>query len=357
MSIQQIIIKGIKEQLFLNSYLVLPGFGGFVLKSNAAHFSGALILPPSKTVSFNAQLKQNDGLLAIWLQAKLNCTNAEALSHLHEFAGFCTGVLNTRRRLSLDTIGFFYLDFENNVCFEPQQDANFLTGSFGLAPVAVKELEPEVVEIKKEPAFADRTLHVEKAADLPKARRSYSRLLVPAALMIVFLSSLLLFVSHTKINGPLKASLFSDNNKSTYTPLIYPQLQMVSGAHQNEAYVADANGVATLSFENDKTIAVKVLNNVVKPEVLKDYKPVYNTTIKNNPGKFEIVLGCFTVLDNAHKMVTKLSKQNIQAFVSGKNAKGMYVVANGSFDNKDIAINKLAEIKGVYPNAWLKQPE
>src|SRR4051812_36740741 len=113
MNVQQTIIKGIQEQLFYNDYLVLPDFGGFVLKKKASHYSptGGSIIPPSKTVSFNVQLKQNDGILVLWLQNKLACTSSEALSHLVEFSHYCSGILNTKRRLTLDGIGFFYLDF------------------------------------------------------------------------------------------------------------------------------------------------------------------------------------------------------------------------------------------------------
>src|SRR6478609_428978 len=158
-----------KEQLFSNNYLVLPGFGGFVLKSRASHFSasGGSLLPPSKTVSFNSQLKQNDGIMALWLQNKLNCTAKEALAHLAEFAEFCTGVLSAKRRLTLEGLGFFFIDFENNICFEPQQDANFLGESFGLAPISLKPLIAEAPEkfkesSIKEPVFVDRRIEREE---------------------------------------------------------------------------------------------------------------------------------------------------------------------------------------------------
>jgi CCDC81-like HU domain protein/sporulation related protein len=357
MNIQQLIIKGIKEQLFLNNYLVLPNFGGFVLRFNPSHFSGAgtFILPPSKTVSFNSQLKQNDGLLAMWLQAKLNCTAAEALTHLHEFAEYCSGILTTRRRLSLDTIGFFYLDFENNICFEPQQDGNFLTKSFGLAPVSIKELEPEIRETKKETVFVDRTVNTESIAQVQKQKRNYSRALVPAVLMIVFLSGLLMFVSTTKFNGPLQASVFSSNGKSTYMPLNYPELVLAQAPKDNDTYVADANGIATITLENNKTLAVKALNNIVNTNATTPSRS--NAKAVRSSGKFEIVLGCFTVLENANRMLDKLSKENIGAFVSKKNNKGMYVVVNDSFATKDSAITGLAEIKRAYPKAWIKQPD
>jgi hypothetical protein len=60
MNVQNHIIKGIKELLYSNNYLVIPNFGGFVLKQSSSHFSNStgILNPPSKIVSFNKQLKQ-----------------------------------------------------------------------------------------------------------------------------------------------------------------------------------------------------------------------------------------------------------------------------------------------------------
>ena len=167
MNIHQHIIEGIKEQLFLNDYLVLPNFGGFVLKSKPTSYglSSQMLMPPTKTVGFNIQLKQNDGILNNWLQEKLKCSKQEATQHLLDFANFCNSVLQSKRRLSLSGIGFFYLDFENNIGFEPSQDVNFNTQSFGLSAIQLKPIEEEQhIEKVTQPAFKtqDRLIHQEK---------------------------------------------------------------------------------------------------------------------------------------------------------------------------------------------------
>lgn len=358
MNVQQTIIKGIKEQLFFNNYLVLPGFGGFVLKSRPAHFSasGGLLLPPSKTVSFNAQLKQNDGILAIWLQNKVSCSADEALGHLQDFSGFCTGILNAKRRLSLEGIGFFYLDFENNICFEPQQDSNFLSSSFGLAPVSIKELEPEIAGIKTGSVFIDRRPHIQEAPEKPVKLRNYKKLINPAMFGIILICLLALLVSNSTIKGELRSSVFGENLKGVYTPLSYPELVIAATALKNDTYVADANGIATIDLESEKTLAVKVTGSFLHTGSPISFKPERTTTARRI-AKFEIVLGCFTLSSNAKRMVRKLSGQNIRAAISGKNAKGMYVVSNGNFDTKEEALRKLQDLKNNFPHAWIKQGE
>jgi hypothetical protein len=350
MNVQQTIIRGIKEQLFFNDYLVLPGFGGFVLKSRTSHYSvsGGLIAPPSKTVSFNAQLKQNDGILSTWLQNDLKCTANESITHLNDFSEYCSGLLKAKRRFTLEGIGFFYLDFENNVCFEPQQDSNFLTSSFGLSSVSIKELSVNTEEPKKETIFIDRTLRVAEEETAPvkiHTKRRYSRMVTPLLIAILFVSLLGLLVNSLPINGDLRASVFGGNSVGAYQKVDYPELKIENSVAKIPAYVVDANGIAAINLDHTKTLAV----NAVKQN--------FGTSLNSNSGDYEIVLGCFTVLDNAKRMVRKLNLKKVKAFVSGKNNKEMYVVSNGSFSTKEEASLRLSEIKDKFPHAWIKKGE
>ncbi|MDG2500420.1 MAG: SPOR domain-containing protein, partial [Flavobacteriaceae bacterium] len=57
------IFKDIVELLHNNDCVILPSFGAFVLKKRSAKVEGNEFIPPAKNVSFNAMLKENDGLL------------------------------------------------------------------------------------------------------------------------------------------------------------------------------------------------------------------------------------------------------------------------------------------------------
>jgi hypothetical protein len=359
MNVQQTILAGIKEQLYLNDYLVMPDFGGFILKHRASDFSGAgsLLMPPSKTVSFNAQLKQNDGILAACLQEKLLCSASEAMQHLSEFAGYCTSILNTKRRLTFDDIGFFYLDFENNLCFEPLAAANFSTSSFGLSPISLVEIAPVIEVEKKESVFVDRVLSKrEEVKPLVKTRKNYGRIVTPLILVFLLFGIVALLVMNSKISGELKSSLFNSGSKSGFNPIDYPDLKLVENKNETQAYVADANGLASIELEENKSLTVRVLENksaaavTTNPSAKKGIQHSFSDT------DFEIVLGCFSVMDNANKMVNKLAKNNVEAFISEHEHKGMHVVSIGSFPSKEAAISKLQEVKTSFPHAWIKKP-
>ena len=248
---------------------------------------------------------------------------------------------------------FFTWILKTIFCFEPQQDSNFLSRSFGLGPVSIKEIEPEVNKIKKETVFVDRTIrHIETTEPTIKPARNYQSLIAPAALSLLFVTVLLLFVSNIKMNGELRSSLLGGDSKNEYTPIAYPDLTLVTTPYKNKAYVADANGIAMMELEN-KSLAVKAVEyNSASPNIRPDTKLHTGRT-----GKFEIVLGCFTILENANRMVHKLNSQRLNVEITGKNNKGMYVVGNDNFETKDEAISKLLELKDSFPNAWIKKAQ
>jgi len=57
------LFKDVVDLLHNNDCVILPGFGAFVLKKKAASVVGNKFSPPSKNISFNSMLKENDGLL------------------------------------------------------------------------------------------------------------------------------------------------------------------------------------------------------------------------------------------------------------------------------------------------------
>ena len=360
MNVQHTIIKSINEQLYIHNYLVMPNFGGFVLKTQAAQlsFNGAVIIPPTKKISFNAQLKQNDGVLAICLQSKLNCTANEAINYLNDFATYCTSILNTSKRITFENIGFFYIDFENNICFEPQTNTNFLTSSFGLTPLTLKKIELEPV--KKQTIFVDKT-HQKAIQQQVITSKNYKKIIVPSLIVVAVFSLLALFISNNKITGSLKAAILGSSTKINYKPLTYLELKLQTQNNLNTTYIADANGIAAIDLEETKTIFVNTstnlnLNNlaVTTKKTTTKHSPNFETLTTNT---YKIVLGCFSVIENAERMVSTLKNNNINANLSGKNNKGLFVVSKGNFSNKQEAIEQLAQIKNTCPNAWIKNPE
>jgi hypothetical protein len=345
------IAEGIKELLHQQDYVVVPNFGGFVTQ---VHFSQYLVeknilTPPGKIISFNKQLRQNDGVLAFWLQSKLNISSEIALNHITEFSDYCQQILTARRRLSIDNLGFFYLDFENNICFEPKNDTNYLLDSFGLTPVILNEL-PLAEEIKKEPEFIDRKVE-ETKQELPiKRKRNLKPLAYVALGGSILFFTLAALVNINKTNGPLLSGVFNSSVTKTYKPLQYSDIVLEKNISETKPYIANANGIAVIEMDK-KSIAVNLNENITS-------SPTFSESSSNNNAithsRFQIVLGCFSLKNNAEKMVKKLKHEKVNAAIAGINAKGMHVVSCAGFNTKEEALNYLSNIKNTFPTAWIK---
>jgi hypothetical protein len=357
MNLHAQIVDGIRTLLHRQDYVVIPHFGGFVTQ---VHFSKLLIeknllTPPGKVISFNKQLRQNDGVLALWLKEELKISAEESLKHITEFSDYCTQVLRNKRRLNLENLGFFYLDLENNMCFEPKNDGNYLLESFGLSAVILSEL-PELTE-KKEMEFVDRGIEPVKQ-EMPAKRKRNLRPLAYVALggSILFFS-LAALITINKTEGPLLSGIFGGNAAHAYKPVAYTELILQKTDAETKAYVPNSEGIAVLDINANKSIAVSMNADAnstnKKVHTKKSHHPNYNSS--KYAGKFQIVLGCFSVRGNAEKMVRKLKhNNNVNAGISGINARGMHVVSCAGFDTKDSALTFLQEVKANFPNAWIK---
>jgi nucleoid DNA-binding protein len=351
MIVQKTIINGISELLYTHDYVVVPGFGGFVSRHQLAHYSLSkdVLHPPSKKIMFNVQLKQNDGVLASWLKERIDCDFNQATKHIEEFAAHCKALLETKHRLEFENFGLFYLDFEKNICFEPKTDVNFLIESFGLSGITLKELDKEEKASSIETKDRFEKIEVKQ----PERRINYRRIAAIAIGIPVLSAALLFAVNLVKPNSISYSGLFNTGSETSYVPLNYNSSLTELEVKTASPYVVDANGYATLNLFENRTVAVNVSAvNTSSHSISKSRSHPISFA-----GKYQVVMGCFSVKGNANKFVRALSNDNIRAGISGTNAKGLHVVSCGAFNDKESALSMLQTIKSKYPSAWVMTQE
>ena len=127
----------IKELLFENDCIIIPNFGGFIVQYRPSEIltTEHLITPPAKTIVFNKQLAENDGLLINHIAKKQNNNFAEAEKWLTQRTLEINHALQTYGSYSLPAIGTFDIDIERNMKFSPLSSANFLKDAFGLPTI------------------------------------------------------------------------------------------------------------------------------------------------------------------------------------------------------------------------------
>ena len=177
--------KHISDLLYRYQCVTVPGFGAFLTETVSAHVTGSAssFYPPKKVVSFNANVKNNDGLLANHVALQEKMSYELAVIKISDIVNEWTYLLQNRNRLTLKNIGEISVNNEMNWVFEPVSNVNYLTDSFGLTPFVSPEITREV--LKQEVEALE-----EKAPIIftPERKRDYSYLKY-AAIFVVMLGA------------------------------------------------------------------------------------------------------------------------------------------------------------------------
>lgn len=127
----------IGDLLLQHNCVIVPSFGGFVAQRMSAKIDPVkgTIVPPKKSVLFNKQLINNDGLLIAALSQANGITYTEAAHELQAHMLEWEAKLQMGGRITIDRVGNLFYDQERNLCFEQDRFYNLLLESFGLSSV------------------------------------------------------------------------------------------------------------------------------------------------------------------------------------------------------------------------------
>lgn len=127
----------IGELLLRHNCVVVPSFGGFVAKQTAARIDtkNGVMTPPQKSLLFNRQLINNDGLLIATFAREFNLSYDKAAQEIQQQVENWQLRLQAGERISLDKVGFLFLDQEKNIGFEQDRFFNLLLQSYGLEKI------------------------------------------------------------------------------------------------------------------------------------------------------------------------------------------------------------------------------
>lgn len=135
--------------LLRHNCVIIPSFGGFVAKPVPARidYDKGTMHPPGKSLMFNKQLVNNDGLLISEFSQSNNISYDQATSEVKELVDGWRETLNQGGRIEIDNVGNLFFDDERNICFEQDRFCNLLLESFGLGTVHfLSEEDVEIVE-------------------------------------------------------------------------------------------------------------------------------------------------------------------------------------------------------------------
>ena len=99
------------------------------------------LTPPSKVISFNQKLTQNDGLLANYIAKCENISYNEACVEILKYSRKLKLELSRNKSISLPKIGDFYLNEFEKIEFKANGEFNFNKDSFGLRTFQINKIK------------------------------------------------------------------------------------------------------------------------------------------------------------------------------------------------------------------------
>ena len=138
--------QDILELLYDQDCVIIPTVGAFVAQRIGARLDDRQMrmLPPTKELIFNSQVRHNDGLLASFISKKYNVSMAEAMRAVDDYARGVNKQLKQGAQVMIAGVGSLSMVGEN-VSFAPSATAVLLKSSYGFAPVALVEHKDLVI--------------------------------------------------------------------------------------------------------------------------------------------------------------------------------------------------------------------
>lgn len=117
----------IENLLLTHECVIIPGVGGFVTRYEAPFFSDdkTEIFPPYRSVSFNSQLRENDGLLTQSYMAAYDTNYPKALSLVEKDVRALIEKINTEGGCHIASIGTLQYTRSRALLFTPDSEAGF----------------------------------------------------------------------------------------------------------------------------------------------------------------------------------------------------------------------------------------
>jgi cell division septation protein DedD len=286
--------------LYRYDCVIVPGFGGFVtnvITTKVNHFSNTFY-PPTKQITFNAHLTNNDGLLANYMASSEKISFEEANQKIASIVKSWKAQLQTES-ICIDKVGSLSLNKEQQLIFEPNSTSNYLTATFGMSSLSSPAIKR--VAYQKQ---------AEQLAPVVVQKKTAGFFKYAAAAAIILTSSVIGWNEYQ--------------------------------SHEQETQYAQQQ----IAIEKKIQSATFVIENPLPTIQL--------NVAKETPKNFHIVAGAFKFHENATKKLNQLKVNGYQAEIIGKNKWGLTQVIYSSHETRVEAYKKLEEIRSkVSKDAWL----
>lgn len=334
--------------LYRYDCIIVPGFGGLVAgyESATIHPVTHIMNPPSKSLSFNALLIQNDGLLANEIAAGENVSYDQALEMIEQEVQKMKGQMMKNAQVDWTKIGTFLQSADGKVIFKPHHAVNYLTDSFGLSLMRSPAIQRQESKKKLAPQIPE-----ELVLPAAVAQRTIPSWLKSAAVLIPLIGiATLSWWQRDAVKQGVYAGVlhFTASGPVAYEPRTVINTEAVP---EKNLELDDWWSIAHSPMEAD--IELESVDMANEAEILLEKNETALDAVSNS-GQFHIVAGCFSEERNAEKLQRRLSANGLPSRRIGKTTKGLHIVTYASFSSRREALEALPKIKAEQSKeAWL----
>ncbi len=319
------LIGFIENLLNEHDCIIIPNFGGFVMKST--HFTfrkeSNKIETQKRSVAFNEKLKNDDGFLTNEIAIEFKISTKKAQVQIVEFVNFLKNEISNQPQFDFGTIGTFALNKEHKLQFNPNDDMNFNLEMFGLEDVNTtsnfipkKPILVSPIEVKEEQEIVS-----EEFIPISEEKREKRRIKnsIYAAVLFV-LAGISTFVLTEPKEQVFTSSLNPFSSKTT------EQTNKIEQPSVPHHAIAVVKPVEKVQVEKEATELKKEIE-------LED--------------SIELVAGSFLTEEKAQKGIQELLHKGIDEayIIPKKDSQKYFRISLGTAENMEIGYKKASEIK------------
>ncbi len=150
-------IEHIEYLMLSNDCVVVPGFGAFIAQYTSSHNceQNSTFTSPKRSISFNASINHNDGLLANSIAKKASIPYAEALKQIEKSTTICRQALSDGSEVPFGRLGFFISNGEGHIEFIPFHHELANDDFFGLQSFSFPTLAERNAQVATEETVSE----------------------------------------------------------------------------------------------------------------------------------------------------------------------------------------------------------
>lgn len=315
----------IKELITTNECIILPNFGGLETWYTPAKFDpvNKRMLPPSKRIVFKPEYTKGGEVLENYICTKLGVKQSKAKTLVANYVSEISNRLESQKKVELSELGTFITDINGQVTFEAYEEVNYLVDSFGLEPLAIKEVTSE-----PSPQHADNKPKIHL-----RPRANTLVFVITGIGLISLLVALTVFIS-----SRFDLYLFNIGDTSIENDKI-----VLGGTYELDETRKE------LATQIDATTLTKTALQYIEDETNING---HNDSVKTPSTYYIIIVGSYKTYSNAKNAKLRMINDGFDAEII--EASGLYRTSIGRFTDINYAKSELNRIKNqLNRSVWL----